>query len=148
MSKEQFVDFSKVKEVLEDKGFHAFSCKRGDNGKLTYIYRSISYHCVTITVVIAKLQPNELNSRKIVLNISIGGRNINGWEDFTHTLNNIWRVQREEFPKTFRKAKTYEKSDRGCKDGSGSVKHGAYRNRRDGKNVQVVRKETRKKEQG
>ena len=143
MGKEQFVDFNRVRKVLEDNGFFGFTCKRGD-GRLTYSYRSISYHCVLITVVVAKLQPKDLNSRKIVLTIKINGKNLEGWEDFKRKIREVWKYQREEFPKTFRKV--YDKADGKHQEHGGNSKRRAFNNRTDGKDVQVVREEARKKE--
>ena len=142
MENNRFTEYNKVKEVLESNGFFGFTCKRGD-GRLTYTYRSIHYHCVTVSVVVAKLQPGNINSRKIVLNINVNGKNINGWNDFIQSMKNKWKLHNEEFPKTF---KSLGNNGNG-KENKHANSHRKPRNvsgRTDGKDIQVVRKETRK----
>lgn len=143
MAKEDFIDYEKVNKALEDNSFFGFTCKREKNGRLTYTYRSIKYHCVSISVSVAKLKPNELRSRKIVLNINVNGRNVEGWADFMDTLNNCWKIHNKAFQKTFIELDNGGHPKKNKHDNSGRKRSG-IRNHTDDKNVQVVRKETRK----
>ena len=141
MGNNRFTEYDKVKEVLESNGFFGATCKR-DNGRLTYTYRSIQFHCVTVSVVVAKLQPNEIKSEKIVLNININGKNMDGWDDFIQSMKNKRKLHDMEFPNTF-----IVLNDGHNEKGKHNNRRREPRNvsgRTDGKNVQVVRKETRK----
>lgn len=144
ITKESFTDFEKVREILEKNDFFGFTCKR-KNGRLTYTYKSIRHHCVKISVVTAKLQPTEIQSPKIVLNISVNGRNLDGFNEFINTMNNLGSIHKKEFPKTFKNL-----------DNEHSKKHwyhkhhsrgDQFRDRSRGtdeRNVQMVREEIRK----
>lgn len=104
MRKEDFIPYEKVKNILAKNEFFGMTCKR-DNGKLTYKYHNIHYHTVCVSVVVAKLQPNEIKSPKAVLAIYVNGKNLDGWKDLIYTLNNLGKIHHKEFVKTFKQVK-------------------------------------------
>ena len=106
MSKKGFIRFDAVEKVLKDNDFFGYTAKR-DNGRITYTYRNIHYYLVNITVVTTRLNKEDMLSKKIVLGISINGKELEGWNDFIHSMKNVYKFQREELPKYVKKAKDY-----------------------------------------
>lgn len=130
MEKENFTSFEKINNILKEYDFFGMTCKRGDNGKLTYKYHNIHYFTVSVSVVTVKLQPSQFKSPKIVLSISINGRNIEGYDNFMKAMNNLGKIHYIEFPKTFKKLDNngHTEKDKHCRGHHRSNKHRNHTN--------------------
>ena len=82
-----FIYFKGVEKILSDRGFFGFTAKR-NGGRIEYSYLSISNYTVTVKVLTTKLDPNN----KIVLGIKVNDKDLNGWNDFIHEINNAHKL--------------------------------------------------------
>jgi hypothetical protein len=95
---EVFTKFADAKTLLEDHNFFGdtVSIDRKDRVRATYTFRSIRW-----PKAVYKVDTLKLNEHRIVVGTSLNGDNLESWEDFVSSLDNM--------NKLYNKLKKYER---------------------------------------
>jgi len=83
------IPFESVEKKLFDKKFFGFTAKRNGN-RIEYTYISLGSYLVSFKVLVTKVNPNNIQSKKVVLGIKINDREIKGWKEFIKELENSY----------------------------------------------------------
>lgn len=96
------MDFKDIERLLKRYKFFGFTVKRyGD--KLCYTYRSVAYYAVVIEVHVMRVNPEVFGFKKMVLLASINGKKIEDITQLVNSLNAIYKLQKEEREKLYKK---------------------------------------------
>ena len=85
-----FIKFNAIKEILEEASFYGHTAKKEDGGrKITYSFLSVKWNKTIIKVSTLKLEPDNVNSIKIVINIKVNERDIEDTQALRRKLENL-----------------------------------------------------------
>ena len=88
------MEFEKIKNILERYYFFGHTAKR-DGYKMRYTFWSVPFFAITITVEVVKVNPNDINSPKLVTKIYINDFEINDIEALFSKLKCIYQLHKE-----------------------------------------------------
>lgn len=98
MSKNKFIYYKAVDNILGDNYFFGFTAKRNKKtNRILYTYHSVRYPNVLINVLTMKLDPSKIQSDKIVLGIKFNDIEIGGWKDFINELKFVYKYNRKDY---------------------------------------------------
>ena len=96
------MNFKDIDRLLKRYKFFGFTVKRYDN-KLRYTYRSVAYYAVVIEVTVMRVNLEAFGFNKMVLLASINGKKIEDTTELVNALNNIYKTQKVEREKLYKK---------------------------------------------
>lgn len=96
------MNFEQLKQLLKKYQFFGFTASKKDS-RLTYTYRSVPFYAVIIKAEIIKVNPETFGCKKIVARVTVNGKEINDLTELVNTLKTIYKVQKEEREKLYKK---------------------------------------------
>lgn len=105
MEKINFIYFDDVKKLLLQNDFFGNITKRIDKYKIIYYFKSFKWNDMNIQIHTIKLNPQEIQSKKIVNNIIINDKEINSYEEFINIIDNLYQIYQNKKKKKIKSIK-------------------------------------------
>ena len=96
------MNFKGIDKLLRQYQFFGFTVKR-NGARLCYTYRSVAYYAIIIKVDVIKVNPETFGCKKMVAKVTISEKEVNDLTELVNALKNIYKVQKEEREKLYKK---------------------------------------------